>query len=422
VVTMDGSHGEGGGQVLRTTLALAVLTGQAVCIENIRAGRKKPGLQAQHLTGVLAAARLCDAAVEGARLGSQTLTFAPGRPPQAGEYRFDVAEQRQGGSAGAATLVLHTVLLPLAWADGPSRVTVRGGTHVAWSPPYQYLERIYLPMLERMGITAHARMARWGWYPQGGGEVTVEVEGVPGRQLQPLQLLERGALGRLRGLSAYANLPDHVGERQARQAEKVLGAAGLELAVQVTDATPRSGRGCIGSALMLFADGAPSASAGQAKSGASWEGPGPGRSDGADGAPLALAESTGLEAAPGARFAGDIQRANGAGWAAGFSALGERGKPAERVADDACADFLRWWHSGAAVELHLADQLVLPLALASGPSAFTTCRVTQHLLTNAWVVEQLVPARVTVEGKENEAGRVTLVPMPSAASPAGPQP
>ena len=358
MLTINGSHGEGGGQVLRTTLALAALTGQAVRIDNIRAGRRKPGLHAQHLTGLLAAARLCNAAVEGACLGSQTLIFRPGSPPQAGEYHFDVAEQRKGGSAGAVTLVLQTVLLPLAWADGPSRVTIRGGTHVAWSPPYQYLERVYLPMLKRMGINARARLTRWGWYPKGGGEVTVAMEGVLGRNLEPQHLLERGELRRLHGLSAYAHLPDHVGERQARQVGKVLQAAGLELAVQVVDATSRSGHGGIGSALMLFAEGE--------------------------------------------------------GWVAGFSALGKRGKPAERVADEAGADFLCWWHSGAAVEMHLADQLILPLALTGGPSSFTTCRVTQHLLTNAWVVEQLVPVHVEVEGVEGEAGHVRVAPREKA--------
>jgi RNA 3'-terminal phosphate cyclase (ATP) len=357
MVAIDGSHGEGGGQVLRTTLALAALTGQPVHIESIRAGRKNPGLQAQHLTAILAAARICDAAVEGARLGSQTLTFTPGRPPQAGEYRFDVSEQRKGGSAGAATLVLHTLLLPLAWADGPSRVTVRGGTHVPWSPPYQHLERVYLPMLKQMGIAARAHIARWGWYPQGGGEVMVEVEGIPGRKLSPLQLLEHGEVRRLRGLSAYANLPDHVGERQARQAEKVLGQAGLPLSVQVYDATPRregGGGSGIGTAVMLFAEGE--------------------------------------------------------GWTAGFSALGERGKPAERVAEEACFDLLRWWRSAAVVEMYLADQLLLPLALAGGPSTYTTCRVTRHLLTNAWAVERLLPVRVAVEGGEGEPGKVQVRP------------
>ena len=350
MIPIDGSHGEGGGQVLRTTLSLAALTGQPVRIVKIRAGRKKPGLQAQHLTAVLSTAHICDAEVEGARLGSQTLTFTPRRPPQAGEYHFDVSEQRKGGSAGATTLVLHTILLPLAWADGLSRVTVRGGTHVPWSPPYQHLERVYLPMLERMGLFARARIARWGWYPQGGGEVTVEVEGVPGRQLIPLELLERGELRQLRGLSASSNLPTHVGERQARQAEKTLRQAGLSPRFEVLQG-PSPG---IGSVVVLVAEGE--------------------------------------------------------GWAAGFNALGERGKPAERVAEEACFDLLRWWRSGAAVEMHLADQLVLPLALAAGPSTFTTCRVTQHLLTNAWVVEQMLPVHIAVEGGEGEHGKVQVRP------------
>ncbi len=350
MIAIDGSHGEGGGQVLRTALALAVLTGKEVRLERIRAGRQVPGLQAQHLTCVLAAARLCAAEVEGARLGSQELSFAPRRPPQPGEYRFDVAEQRQGGSAGAVTLVLQTLLLPLAWADGPSRVTLRGGTHVAWSPPWHYLERVYLPMLGEMGVPVQGRIRRWGWYPRGGGEVTVEVEGRPGRRLHPLRLLERGELRRLFGLSAYANLPAHVGERQRRRAEELLRAAGLAAEWEVLQA-PAPGPG---SALILVAEGA--------------------------------------------------------GWTAGFSALGERGKPAERVAEEAGADLLRWWRGAAPVEMHLADQLIVPLALAGGPSSLATCRITRHLLTNAWVVQQLLPVRVEVHGQEGRPGRVDVCP------------
>lgn len=350
MITVDGSHGEGGGQVLRTVLALAAITGNEVRIVKIRAGRRVPGLQAQHLTCVLAAARLCDAEVEGAHLGSPELRFAPRRPPRAGEYRFDVSEQRQGGSAGAVTLVLQTLLLPLSWADGASRVTVRGGTHVPWSPPWHYLARVYLPILGEMGLSAQGHIRRWGWYPQGGGEVTVEVQGRPGRRFRPLQLLERGELRRLYGLSAYANLPAHVGERQRRRAEALLRAAGLAAEWEVSEA-PAPGPG---SAVILVAEGA--------------------------------------------------------GWIAGFSALGERGKPAERVAEEACADLLRWWRSGAAVEMHLADQLVLPMALGSGPSSLGTCRVTPHLLTNAWAVQQMLPVQVEVQGEEGAAGRVAVRP------------
>jgi len=348
-LTIDGSYGEGGGQVLRSALTLSALTGRPVQIERIRAGRKNPGLQAQHLTGVLATARICDATLEGARLGSTTLTFSPRRPPQAGEYRFDVAEQRQGGSAGSVTLVLHTLLLPLGRAEGSSRVTVRGGTHVAWSPPWEHLERVYLPMLGRMGLAARADIRRYGWYPAGGGEVSVEVAGQAGRALSPLDLSERGELRCLTGLSLYANLPSHVGERQRHRMAEVLEETGLSphLEVrQVPASTP-------GSAVFLLAE---------------------------------------------------CQHA-----VAGFSALGERGKPAERVAEEACAAFLHWYRSGAAVEMHLADQLLLPLALAGGPSTLTTCRITRHLLTNAWVVQHFLPVRIQIEGDEGRPGRVAIV-------------
>lgn len=350
MVLIDGSYGEGGGQVLRTSLALSVLAGKAVRLERIRAGRRKPGLQAQHLTGVLAAARLCDAELEGAQLNSTVLTFAPRQPPQAGEYRFDVAEQRKGGSAGSISLVMHTLLLPLAWAEGESKVTVRGGTHVAWSPPFQHLERVYLGMLRRMGLTGRAKIARYGWYPRGGGEVTVWVSGVADRTLSPLQLTERGRLRQLWGLSAYSELPAHVGERQRRRAEQRLRGAGLHPRFEVQRA-PSPG---IGTAVVLVAE------------------------------------------------CDQV--------VAGFSALGERGKPAEQVADEACDAFLRWWRSGAAVEMHLADQLILPLALASGPSTFTTCRLTQHLLTNAWVVQQFLPVGIEVEGDEGGPATVHVRP------------
>jgi RNA 3'-terminal phosphate cyclase (ATP) len=350
MIIIDGSYGEGGGQVLRSSLSLSALTGQAVRIEKIRAGRRKPGLQAQHLTGVLAAARLCDAVLEGARFGSTTLTFTPQKPPQAGEYRFDVAEQRKGGSAGSTALVLHTVILPLAWASGESKVTVRGGTHVAWSPPFHHLDQVYLGMLRRLGADSRAKVGRYGWYPRGGGEVTVWVTGAAERSFKPQPLEERGELRRLWGLSAYSNLPAHVGNRQKERAFRLLREAGLHPRLEVLRA-PSAG---IGTAVILVAE-----------------------------CDHVLA---------------------------GFSALGARGKPAEEVAEEACQHFLRWWQSGAAVEMHLADQLLLPLALADGVSTFTTCRITQHLLTNAWVVQHFLPVEIDVEGKEGEPGRVHLRP------------
>ncbi len=350
MVVIDGSYGEGGGQILRTSLTLSALTGRPVRVEKIRAGRRNPGLQAQHLTGVLATARICDADLEGSRLGSTTLTFTPRRPPQPGDYRFDVAEQRKGGSAGSVALVLHTLILPLAWAAGESQVTVQGGTHVAWSPPFQHLDQVYLEMLRRLGIHTRARITHYGWYPRGGGEVTLSIRGDPERRPLPWELIDRGELKRLRGWALSSNLPPHVGERMAKRARQILREAGFSPQIEVQRA-PSSGTGA---ALVLVAECA--------------------------------------------------------AVVAGFSALGERGKPAEQVAEEACEDLLHWWRSGAAVEMHLADQLLLPLALAQGPSIFTTCRITQHLLTNAWVVGQFLPVEIVVQGEEGRPGRVEIRP------------
>ena len=154
MINIDGSWGEGGGQILRTSLSLATITGQPVRIERIRANRPKPGLAAQHLTSVQAAAKLCQAQVRGDTLGSMTLEFRPTRSPQAGQYTFDVTQAREGGSAGAVTLILPTILIPLALANGSSKVILKGGTHVAWSPPVTYIEEVYLPTLRQLGVRA----------------------------------------------------------------------------------------------------------------------------------------------------------------------------------------------------------------------------------------------------------------------------
>ncbi|HSQ38598.1 MAG TPA: RNA 3'-terminal phosphate cyclase, partial [Anaerolineales bacterium] len=188
---IDGSHGEGGGQILRSALTLAAITGDAVRLENIRANRAKPGLRPQHLTAVRAAAAVCNAHVEGAERDSQALTFTPQTPPQAGDYVFDVNDVVSSGSAGAMTLVLQTVLLPLALADGPSRLILRGGTAVPMSPPAPYLEHVYLPTLFEMGVQVRVAHRLWGFYPQGGGELDVEIAGRA--IVHSLDLTERGA-------------------------------------------------------------------------------------------------------------------------------------------------------------------------------------------------------------------------------------
>jgi RNA 3'-terminal phosphate cyclase (ATP) len=353
MIVIDGSYGEGGGQILRTSLALSATTGQPVRLERIRAGRRKPGLMPQHLTAVRAAGRVCNAYVEGDKLDSQTLAFHPRSAPQAGAYTFDVAQAARGGSAGSVSLILQAVLLPLAMAEGgPSEVTLLGGTHVAWSPPYDYIKRVYLPALARLGITAKVSIKNWGWYPIGGGRIQAAIQGpgsgaalpIPDPSLAGQNLRERGALLRVRGLSASSNLPKHIRTRQEGAALQALRSNGVNARIEVADA-PSKGQGTI---VFLWA------------------------------------ESENISA--------------------GFTALGERGKPAEQVAGEAADDLLNYLRGNAALDCYLADQLVLPLALAAGPSEFTTESVTAHLLTNAWAVNQFFPGRVRVEGEEGRPG------------------
>ena len=349
MVNIDGSFGEGGGQVLRTSLALSAITGQPLHIYNIRAARSKPGLQAQHLTSVRAAAAICGAELEGAAMGSQSLVFRPAHLPQAGEYVFDVTEARReaGGSAGATTLILQTVLLPLALAEGESPVTIRGGTHAPFSPPFPYIHHVYLPTLWRMGVRAQVELQRYGWYPAGGGEITLKVQS-NGGTLRPITLTECGQLRQIRGTAAVSNLPSHIAQRMANRAVNVLKDAGLQSRVEA-----------------------------------------------------AHVEATG----PGA---GILLIAEHEHSASGFTAYGRKGLPSERVADSACHDLIAHHRSEAATDIHLADQLVLPAILATGTSRWTTCRVTQHLLTNVWVVRQFLDVQIAITGNEDEPGEVVV--------------
>ncbi len=351
---IDGSHGEGGGQILRTALALSALGGRPVEIVDIRAGRPKPGLAAQHLTAIRAAAAVCDAALEGDALGSSRLRFAPRRPVAAGDHVFDVAEARGGGSAGSAILVLHTVLLPLAMAARPSRIAIRGGTHVPWSPSADYARDVWLPALGAMGVAAELELHGWGWYPRGGGEVRVRIGGRAG-SLRPISRPQRGALGRLWGRAVVANLPATIAARMAGHASSMLRAQGIDADVAAE-----------------------------------------------------------MVAAPGAG-AGIFLAADYAGSRAGFGALGRRGLPAEAVAEEAANGFLAFHRSAAAVDAHLADQLVLPAALASGVSTYSVERVTRHLTTNCWLLEQFGAARTTIAGEHGAPGHVTVSPTGSGA-------
>lgn len=337
-IVMDGAYGEGGGQIVRTSLSLAMITGRALKLVNVRGNRRKPGLRPQHLTAVQACASVCRGCAVGAELGARELYFTPGKV-RAGEYGFAI------GTAGAATLVLQTVLLPLSKAGGESRVVVSGGTHVPWSPPFHYLAEIFLPTIDRLGCRIGVSLTRWGWYPKGGGKIQAAVK--RSSSFEPGLLNQPFELKRVTGISASSQLPEHVRIRQKRRLESRLWKAGIGAEIMLVDPPAMNP----GSFVFLRAQGSESV--------------------------------------------------------AGFSSLGARGKPAEQVADEATDALLRFLDSRAALDRHLADQVVIYLATIPGKHAFTTSNITKHLLTNAWVIEQFLPVRFEIEGGLGGVGRVT---------------
>jgi len=214
LLTIDGAAGEGGGQILRSSLALSLVTGQPFRIVNIRAGRKKPGLLRQHLTALQAAMQIGNAAADGATIGSLELVFRP-EAPRAGEYRFAV------GTAGSTTLVLQTILPALIRLGEPSRLILEGGTHNPFAPPFDFLARTFLPQLARLGPIVETHLVRPGFYPAGGGKLEITI--TPAKTLQPLELLDRGADGSRRVTAHLAALPASIAERAFAQFEKRLG-------------------------------------------------------------------------------------------------------------------------------------------------------------------------------------------------------
>ncbi len=332
---LDGSYGEGGGQILRTALSLSAVLGVPVRLERIRAGRPKPGLRPQHLTAVQALARVSRAELKGAELHSQILTFRP-RDPLPGHYLFDVAAKT--GSAGAVTLIAQTLLPPLLKAAQASTVILRGGTHVPWSPPAHYLKEVFLPALAALGAAAQLTVERWGWYPRGGGEIRLRVD--PVHALTGVDWRMPPPLAAFRAISAASRLPEHVRQRQAARLQARLGA---ELPVELIAAPGLDP----GSLVFLW------------------------------------------------------------GPQAGFDALGARGKPAEQVADEVADAYQAFARRRAAVDRHLADQILLYLALARGPSVFVTSEITSHLLTNIWVIEQFLGPSFTVRGGPGEPGEIS---------------
>lgn len=225
-VIIDGSYGEGGGQILRSSIALSAILGRPAEIINIRAKRANPGLQPQHLTGVKTAAMLTDAHVEGAAKGSTRLRFEP-KTLRCGAFEVDI------GTAGSISLVIQIVAPILLYAPCATRLVITGGTDVAWAPPIDHMRHVFAPVLSRFGARLSIELLRRGHYPRGGGRVVLHVE--PVRRLKAVDSLDFGKLAKISGISHAVNLPPHVAERQAKAAKEALAAAGYlgEISIEV---------------------------------------------------------------------------------------------------------------------------------------------------------------------------------------------
>lgn len=338
-IVVDGSAGEGGGQVLRTSLALSLATGQPLRLEKIRAKRRRRGLRPQHLASVRLAARIGAAEVEGDEEGSKQLTFSPqGVFP--GVYDVDV------GTAGSATLVLQTVLPPLLTADGPTTLRVTGGTHNPWAPPYEFLERVYLPAIRRLGPEVHIELLRPGFAPAGGGRIAVTVR--PAARLAPLDLRERGEIRSRRAEALLANLPDHVGARELAVVQKRLGWPHDELHVREL-----KGVAGAGNALLLE---------------------------------VGFEHGTELVFEP-----------------------GKQGLPAETVALRAVTSMFEWLDADVPVGEHLADQLLLPLALGSG-GVFRTLPLSSHARTQIELIQRFLDVDIEVSESLGRSVQVAVTP------------
>ena len=318
--------GEGGGQVLRSSLVLSICLGKPLKINNIRANRKKPGLMRQHLTAVNAAAEISNAEVVGAELHSQHIEFAPGNV-KGGDYHFAI------GTAGSTTLVLQTILLPLLFADRASKVVIEGGTHNPLAPPFDFVQLSYLPLLKRMGVKVKVNLVQPGFFPIGEGRIELNIE--PVEQLNTISITERGDLLSKEVHILLAQLPQHIGDREAKIIQQRLDWLSDCVSIKHVENAPSPGNAI--SIVINYKN-------------------------------ITIV----------------------------ISGIGQKGIRAETVANRVADEVQHYLSTDAPVDKHLADQLLLPIALG-GCGEFITTTPTQHTLTNIAVIEQFTGRRFTVE-------------------------
>lgn len=338
MIQIDGAFGEGGGQIVRTSLALSLVTAKPFSIDNIRAGRPKPGLMRQHLTALNAAARIGNAQVRGNTIGSQSFTFKPGSV-KPGQYHFNV------GSAGSCTLVLQTLLPALIRADGRSELTLEGGTHNPFAPPFDFLQKSFLPLMNRMGAALSAELVRPGFYPAGGGRFNVSIQ--PAKDLKSIVLLERGRVRRRSALAVVSNLPLSIANRELKIVAQKLKWEQDNLKAE--DILSSKGPG---NALTIEIE-----------------------SD-------ALTEV--------------------------FTGFGRRGVSAEKVAQRTVKAVQEYLRCDVPVGRNLADQLLIPMAM-SGGGKFRTLSPTRHTTTNIAVIKQFLDVDIQLKTDDDLQWEVEII-------------
>lgn len=349
MILIDGSYGEGGGQILRLSVALSCITGSDVKVFNIRAKRDNPGLRPQHITSVKIAEEICRAQTEGVRVGSTEIVFRPSTiSPR--DVEFDV------GTAGSVTLIMQTILPILAFSERRVEVVLKGGTDVPWSPPIDYVRYVMVPHLSRVGYYIEVSLLRRGHYPRGGGLVKLKTLNTP-KGFTPLYLTERGRLRIIKGVSHCVKLPKDVAVRQAESAKNYLKSRGIEVSVEMSiesyepDKDPHLGPG---SGIVLWAE----------------------------------TENSIL----------------------GGDSLGAKGKRAETVGVEAAEKLIRDLNTGAALDRHMSDNILVYLALSEGTSAITGAEYSMHAHTALWVLRQFLKIDYEISGELGKPFRLIIKP------------
>jgi len=349
VIEIDGAMGEGGGQIFRTAIAYSALIRKPILIYNIRAKRKNPGLRPQHLTALRALKKITNAYIEGDFVGSTKVMFNP-KEIEGGNYEIDVK------TAGSVSLIIQAILPALLFANKRSRITIKGGTDVPMAPPIDVYRYVFFPFLRELGIKIDLKVKRRGHYPKGGGIVELEVE--PIDTIPPINLLEQGELVEINGISHAVRLPQHVAERQAERAKKILREKGIKKININTEYYERGKDPHLGpgSGIVLWAK---------------------------------TTEITLLS--------GD--------------SLGARGKPAEKVGEEAAKKLLKQIEAGGAVDIHHTDHLIPFMALAEEKSIINSSEISLHTITAIEVAKRILGTKFIVKGKIGTPGTIETIPQ-----------